>query len=113
MIADRERYRMRAIDRAELSDGGLDVLVDSSLRDVEDLADLPGGFPSRHPPIPPFREGSTVFVWRGVDGSMQRARLRGRRATRQAPTWLPTESRCYARGMVQYTAPHYLRYCAS
>ena len=114
MIADRERNRMRAIDRAELTDGGLDVLVDGSLGDIEDLADFPGGFSSRDPcQHLPLARGQQSSFGGGSTGQMQRARLRGWRAMNQACTWRPTESRCYARGMVQYTAPHYLRYCDS
>ncbi len=48
-------------------------------------------------PTPPAREGSTVFFWRGIDGSMQRARLQGWRAMKQACTWRP-QNRAATRG---------------
>jgi len=37
------------VGSTELSNGGLDVLVDGSLGDTENLADLPGGIAVRHP----------------------------------------------------------------
>jgi hypothetical protein len=36
------------VGRAEFSHGGLDVLVDGSLGDTENFADLPGGLALRH-----------------------------------------------------------------
>jgi hypothetical protein len=77
VIANCERNRMCAIDRTELADGGLDVLVNGSLGDIENFADLPGGFSARNPcqHLPfargqqfPFRGGATgqcnePFAW--------------------------------------------------
>jgi hypothetical protein len=40
---------MGPVERPELSSRGLDVLVDGTLGDMKNFADLPGGLASRHP----------------------------------------------------------------
>lgn len=48
-IAQGERNRMRAVDGAELANGGLHVLIDGALGNIEDFADLPRRFSFCHP----------------------------------------------------------------
>jgi hypothetical protein len=48
-IAQRDRDRLGAICRIQLTEGGLRVLVDSPLGNIQDLADLPSGFTVRDP----------------------------------------------------------------
>lgn len=47
-VAQGDGDRVRPVGRAELSHGGLDVLVHGSLGNMESLPDLPGGLALRH-----------------------------------------------------------------
>src|SRR5205814_7035672 len=49
LVANRQRNRMRTVDRSELARGSCKMLLCGALRDVQDLADLPGRLTLRGP----------------------------------------------------------------